>query len=64
MADEEKTTWEMPEETAVQIVDKIRSFASDIRGDWTDPRSECREIWRLCDVLKERLKEPTKEIKQ
>lgn len=46
---------QMSEETNLQIVEKIRRNASDIRGDWSDPRSSYREIWRLCDLLKERL---------
>ena len=42
---------EMPETTAAEIIKKIYGMASSIRGDWTDPRTECREIWRLCDLL-------------
>lgn len=52
MFDDEDKSFEMPEETATEIVEKIRAMASRIRNDWTDPRSECREIWRLCDLLK------------
>lgn len=45
----------IPEETNMQIIEKIRRNASDIRGDWSDPRTSCREIWRLCDLLKSKI---------
>lgn len=51
MINEEPTTWDMPEETREQIIAKIRAIAWDIRGDWSDPRSECRKIVELCDKL-------------
>lgn len=50
---EEITPFEMPEESKEQIVDKISAMASSIRDDWSDPRSECREIKRLCEKLKQ-----------
>jgi len=59
MSEEEISCFELPEETEEQIVEKIHSMASSIRGDWSDPRSECREIWRLCGKLKELLKSRT-----
>lgn len=49
----ELTAFDLPEDSKEEIVDKIYAMASSIRGDWTDPRSECREIWRLCKKLKE-----------
>jgi len=51
--EEELTPWDLPEETKVEIIDKISSMASSIQNDWSDPRLECREIWRLCTKLKE-----------
>lgn len=51
--EEELSVFDLPEETANQIIEKIYNMASSIRSDWTDPRSECREIWRLCRKLKE-----------
>lgn len=56
--EEEKTSYDMPEETPEQIIDKIRALATDIRNDWSDPRSECRSIWRLCDLLKQKIATP------
>ncbi len=47
----------MSEDTVLGIVAKIRRNASDIRGDWSDPRLACREIWRLCDLLKDEFEE-------
>jgi hypothetical protein len=52
---DEVSCFDMPEETAEQIIDKISKMASSIRSDWSDPRSECREIWRLCDLLKTKI---------
>lgn len=48
-------TFELPEETAEQIIDKISALAWDIREDWSDPRTECREIVRLCELLKQKM---------
>lgn len=55
MEDEEKTAYDLPEQTPDEIIEKIRGMATEIRNDWSDPRSECRNIWRLCDKLKELL---------
>jgi len=52
---DEENIFEMPEDTIEQIIDKISAMASSIRGDWSDPRSECRCIWALCDKLKVKL---------
>ena len=30
-------------------LEKCRELFADIRGDWTDPRSQCREGWRVID---------------
>lgn len=48
---EEIEAWEMPEETKVQVLEKIKALAWEIRNDWSDPRGECREIVRLCKLL-------------
>jgi hypothetical protein len=50
---EENDPYQLPETTKEEIIDKIRAMAQEIRMDWTDPRGECREIYRLCDKLKE-----------
>lgn len=49
---EEENIFDMPEDTKEHIIDKIYAMSSSIRNDWSDPRSECRQIWRLCDLLK------------
>ena len=49
---EEIDAWDMPEETPMEIINKISALAWKIRGDWSDPRSECREIVSLCDKLR------------
>lgn len=46
-------TEDLKEDTPLEIIDKIYANASDIRSDWSDPRTECRDIWRLCEKLKE-----------
>lgn len=51
--EEEKTSWDMPETTKLEIIEKISSLAWDIRNDWSDPRSECRKIVELCKKLQE-----------
>jgi hypothetical protein len=51
--EEFESAYDMPEISKEEIIDKIRSMAQEIRMDWTDPRGECREIYRLCDKLKE-----------
>jgi hypothetical protein len=43
--------YEMPETTEVEIIEKIREMSYEIRLDWSDPRSECREIERLTTLL-------------
>ena len=49
---EEENVWDLLEETQEEIIDKISALAWQIRNDWSDPRSECREIVRLCEKLK------------
>jgi hypothetical protein len=51
--EEEFNPYEMPETTALEIINKIASMAREIRNDWTDPRNECREIVKLTEKLKE-----------
>jgi hypothetical protein len=53
--EDEENAFDMPEETAIQIVDKIYALAVSIRSDWSDPRGECRKIWDLCDKLKTKI---------
>lgn len=53
MQEDDFNSYDLPETTAHEIIDKIHAMAQEIRMDWTDPRSECREIYRLCDKLKE-----------
>ena len=52
MMTDEIDTFEMPEDTPEQIMDKIQQFAMDIWGDWTNPKSEAKAIYVLCDKLK------------
>ena len=33
-------------------LNRISNLASDIRGDWSDPRDECREIQEIIGQLK------------
>lgn len=47
---EQKTRSE-ERERIIPLVKAISEQASSIRNDWSNPRSECREIWRLCDVI-------------
>lgn len=39
------------------LLDRIDSLVSDIRGDWTDPRTECRAIWDITSEWQAKLKE-------
>ncbi len=55
--EDEFNVFDLPETTATEILDKIAKLAWEIRGDWTDPRSECRDIVRLTEKLKEILQE-------
>lgn len=52
---QETSCFDMKEESELEIVCKIDAMATSIRNDWTDPRAECREIFRLCDLLKKKL---------
>lgn len=38
-------------------LDKISELVGNIRGDWTDPRSDCREIWDILAEIEAKLKE-------
>lgn len=49
---EEENVFELPENTKEEIIDKIEALAWNIRNDWSDPRSECRAIVKLCEKLK------------
>lgn len=51
--EDELDPYQMPETTAIEIIDKIEAMTQEIHGDWSDPRSECREIYRLIEKLKE-----------
>lgn len=51
--EDEFNPYDLPEMTAIEIIDKIEAMTQEIHGDWTDPRSECREIYRLTEKLKE-----------
>jgi len=53
MLEDEFNPYDLPETTAHEIIDKIHALAQEIRMDFSDPRGECREIYRLCDKLKE-----------
>lgn len=50
---EEKTAWDMPENTTLELLDKIIAMACEIRNDWRDPRGEFRKIVKLCEKLKQ-----------
>jgi len=49
----EECAFELPENTKLEIIEKIKALAWQIRNDWTDPRGECRTIVKLCEKLKE-----------
>jgi hypothetical protein len=49
----EETAFKLPEETRLQIIEKIEALTWSIRNDWSDPRGECRTIVLLCKKLKE-----------
>jgi len=57
---EEDNIFYMPESTEGEIIDKMIEMAMSIRNDWQDPREECRQILRLCKLLKNKVKEPEK----
>ncbi len=46
---------------ALRLVEAISNEASSIRGDWSDPRTECREIQDCCNKLRELLAAPSSE---
>ena len=49
----EKTVFDLPETTRLEIIEKIEALVCEIRGDWTDPRCECIKIVQLCEKLKQ-----------
>ncbi len=32
-------------------LDKINALVGNIRGDWTDPRTDCRAIWAILEEI-------------
>lgn len=38
------------EEDLVTLLDFCDAMASSIRGDWSDPRTQCRAIWDAHDI--------------
>jgi len=49
---EEENEFDLPEKSSDEIIEKISALAWRIRNDWSDPRTECRYIVKLCDKLK------------
>jgi hypothetical protein len=47
-------------EVNAEALRKCDELFHDIRGDWTDPRSECREGWRVIEEALAAWKEATK----
>ena len=39
-------------EKLTPLVNRCGELFSDIRGDWSDPRTECREGWAVCDQMR------------
>lgn len=37
-------------DTLADALKRCRELFSEIRGDWTDPREQCREGWRVIDA--------------
>lgn len=35
-----------------EVLNQIEAFAWDIKGDWTDPRANCKSIIELCNKHK------------
>jgi hypothetical protein len=48
-----------PHGDALKLVEQISDNASDIRGDWSDPRTELRNIQDCCDSLRKLLSAPS-----
>lgn len=49
---EETNAFDLADDTKLEIIDKIEALAWQIRNNWTDPKSECREIVELTIKLK------------
>ena len=52
MEEEIEEVYNMPEDTKEEIISKIEALVWVIRCDWTDPRSDCILIAKLCDKLR------------
>ena len=50
--EEETDAFDLPETTKDEIINKIEALTWEIRGDWSDPRGECRKIVELCNKLR------------
>ena len=47
----------MDKEKIRAYVKEINGWAHNIRGDWSDPRWECRQIWDRCEKINKLLDE-------
>jgi len=54
--EEKLTTYDMPETTTAEVIDKIAAYAKEIKFNPTFPGGECRAIVILTEKLKEILK--------
>lgn len=58
-------TWDIAFKAGIQEVveyiqpklNKISELVGNIRGDWTDPRHDCREIWTILAEIAAKLKD-------
>lgn len=46
----------MNNEKIKELADKIEENAWEIRADWSDPRTECRNIADLCQEIRDLIK--------
>lgn len=50
MGEEAKLSLEQALQVAYTALQECYNLFSSIRGDWTDPRSDCREGWAIINA--------------
>jgi len=61
--EEKLTTYDMPETTTAEVIDKIAAYAKEIKFNPTFPGGECRAIVILTEKLKEMEKQQLESLK-